>query len=88
MLPREPFQKCQSDRPSWKHAAIIASVEVGAHSVDALYHETGIELDTLRSVLRDLEQQRYVTRSGGHYHRPSTRGAIVPPANEEVQVGH
>jgi predicted Rossmann fold nucleotide-binding protein DprA/Smf involved in DNA uptake len=88
MLPREPFQKCRSERPSWRHTAIVASVEIGAHSVDALYHETGIERTVLRSVLSDLEQQRYITRIDGRYHRPSNRGAIVPPANEEVQVGY
>lgn len=88
MAQPEPFQKCHSNRPSWRHTTVTLSVEIGAHSVEALHHETGIELHALRAVLADLEAQQYITRIGGRYHRPSSRGAIVPPANEEVQVGH
>lgn len=88
MTPNEPFQKCHSDRPSWRHATVVLSVEVGADSVDALHHETGIELTTLREVLQDLEARLYITRIDGHYRRPSNRGAIVPPSREEVQVGY
>lgn len=87
MAPNEPFQKCHSERPSWRHTTITLSVELGAHSVDALYQETGIERTMLRSVLLELEQQRYITRIDGHYYRPSNGRAIVPPANEEVQIG-
>lgn len=88
MAPNEPFQKCRSTRPSWRHTTVTLSVEVGAHSVDALYHETGIELHALRTVLADLEARLYITRIDGRYHRPSNRGAIVPPPSDEVQVGY
>ena len=88
MAPNEPFQKCKSERPSWRHTTVTLSVEVGAHSVDALHHETGIELVALRTVLADLEARLYITRIDDRYHRPSNRGAIVPPPNEEVQVGY
>ena len=87
MSNREPFARCRSERPSWRHTSVVLSVEVGAHSVEALHHETGLDFPVLRSVLTELEAQRYVTRIDGRYHRPSTRGAIVPPVSEEVQVG-
>jgi hypothetical protein len=87
MAPNEPFQRCHSERPSWRHTTVTLSVEIGCHSVDALHHETGIELGTLRAVLADLEARLYITRIDGRYHRPSNRGGIVPPPEEEVQVG-
>lgn len=87
MPPLEPFQKCHSDRPSWRHATVTLSVEVGARSVDALHQETGIELGALRTILADLEARLYIARIDGRYHRPSNRGAIVPPSRgEEVHV--
>ena len=88
MSPSEPFRKCHSDRPSWRHTSVTLSVEVGARTAEAIHHETGIELDTLRAVLADLEARLYITRIDGRYHRPANRGAIVPPLSNEVQVGH
>lgn len=88
MLPRKPFQRYQSDRPSWRHASVVLSIEVGARTTEALHHETGIEVDTLRTVLADLEARLYITRIDGRYHRPANRGAIVPPPSNEVQVGY
>jgi FAD/FMN-containing dehydrogenase len=88
MLPREPFQRCQSERPSWRHTTVVLSVEVGARTAEAIQHETGIELDMLRTVLADLEARLYITRIDGRYHRPANRGAIVPPPSNEVQIGH
>ena len=89
MPPLEPFQKCHSDRPSWRHATVTLSVEVGAHSVEALHQETGIEVGSLRTILAELEEQRYITRIDGRYRRPTNRGAMVPPSRAaEVQVDY
>lgn len=79
MIPTEPFLKTVSKRPTWRHTVIILSIEMGAHTLDAIHHETGIELNTLTEVLKDLESQLYITRTNQQYYRPTTRHAIIPP---------
>lgn len=78
MIPIEPFLKVKSERPTWRHIVTILSIEVGAHTLNAIYHETGIELDTLAQVLAKLESQLYITRAGNRYYRPTVRRAIIP----------
>jgi predicted Rossmann fold nucleotide-binding protein DprA/Smf involved in DNA uptake len=83
MPPTEPFTKCRSTHPTWHHATIIKTVEIGVHSVDGLREETGIEIGTLHAVLAELESQMYLVRCRELYHRATGRRTIVPPPLEK-----
>ena len=76
--PTEPFLKTESKRPTWRHTVTMLSIETGAHTIDAIYQETGIERGTLAQILDHLESQFYITRVNGRYHRPTAKHAIVP----------
>jgi hypothetical protein len=85
----EPFKLIRpGDEPQlldFAAVVVLLSIEVGANSVDALRHETGLPAQKLATALDTLERGCYVTTARGRYRRPRAAGVLyVAPSQTEV----
>ena len=86
----EPFRTIRpGDEPQqldFAAVVVMLSIEVGAHSVEALRHETGLTEPKLATALETLARGCYVTTARGRYWRPRAAGVLLCPPRKPTEV--